>query len=114
MNPPMTKKCKQCECIKSINEFYRCKKWLQTKCKPCHNVARNNYKRKPYIPVVKKPTGFNKLSLDKRMSIIKDIQDGKKSSEIANSYGVLVDTFRLWKRKGLIKLNDNDNIKENV
>lgn len=107
-----TKKCTECECEKSVNDFYHCGIWYQSKCKPCHNAARGKYSRKPYEPKPKKPTGFNKLSFETKVNIIKDIQDGKKYSQISRDRCVGYATLQLWKKKGLIKLTIDKPIKE--
>ena len=108
-----TKTCKECNLVLPIENFYHAGKWYQSKCKPCHNMARNLYKRSPSkVKKPRKPTGFNKLPFDKRVNIIKDIQSGLNYSQVANRNSIKYVTLRVWKKKGLIKLVVDNQIKE--
>lgn len=107
-----TKNCKACKIVQPIENFYRAGKYYQAKCKPCHNAARDLYKRTPrvYIPrprqprKPRKPSGFNKLPFETRVAIIKKINEKQGYPKIAADHGILYATLQLWKRNGTIKL----------
>ena len=106
------KTCTGCKCVQTIDKFYRCGRWYQSKCIPCHNDARKQYSRKPYQPRVKKPIGFDKLPFNTRCNIIKDIQDGKKYKQVSRDHNILYATLILWKKRDSIKITASKPIKE--
>ena len=50
MDATRTKQCKDCGIIKPVStDFYKAGTSFQTRCKPCHNKSRSNY-RYTYTP----------------------------------------------------------------
>ena len=61
--------CKETLCVKTCFYISRVNSY-QALCKVCHNKVRNEHARNTQI---KKPTGFQKLSIETQESIIKDM-----------------------------------------
>ena len=99
-----TKVCLECKILQSTNNFYKAGKFLQSRCKPCHNNTRSQFK---YTKRPKKPTGFAKLTFEKQVGIIKSIKDGTKLQRVAHEFEIQYQSLLKWKNKGLIKLDIN-------
>jgi len=77
----MSKKCKDCEIEKPASDYYPSGKYLQSRCKPCHNKSRSRY----YIKkgrVSKKDIELREVN--KKISI--DLQAGMSLKEIGEKY----------------------------
>ena len=107
-----TKYCRGCkETLSLKNCFYTSRNnSYQALCKSCHNIARRSHARNTEI---KKPTGFQKLSLETQESIIKDMFYYNKFKEeqgwdyniskIIRKYNdIKYHNFMNWLKKGKI------------
>ena len=96
-----TKKCKACNEEKTLDQYYKTRKYLSGICKKCHNkrTAANN--RAHYIP--SKPRGFAALPEDKKLRIIEEVNAGKDMMQIAIDNGVHLDRLRSWKKFGKLQ-----------
>ena len=92
-----TKFCVECQTEKPVEDYYKTKKWLQKRCKPCHNGFRKNYAQKSTY--IKKLTGFAKLPDSVKDSILEDMKN-VDSMAIYKKYGnenkFSYTTFRKW------------------
>ncbi len=87
-----TKKCKQCGEVKEKEkDFYKAGTSYQSRCKPCHNKFRRNFKTN----YVKKPC---KYSNDVTIGKIKELRNNKtKWSVIAKTLNIPYQTLILIK-----------------
>lgn len=116
ITPPLeaTKFCKGCEKTLPLTEYYsrpKNKHLYLTLCKKCHNKVRNDHARN--TKKLKKPNGFQALSIETQKSIIKDmfyynkfkIEQGwdYNVSKIIKKYNeIKYHNFMNWIRKGKI------------
>lgn len=105
----VTKTCKECkENLPRDANFYKAGKYWQSRCKPCHNKMRNQFKTwvNPNPPP-KKPRGFQALSFETRCRIIQKINGGTTYKDVAQEFGIKYGTLIQWKKKGWLKVEIN-------
>ena len=99
-----TKHCVSCDTIKPVSEYYMSRKWLQKRCKPCHNAIRKTYIQTSTY--VKKKTGFCKLPDNVRIDILEDFKN-IDSMAIYKKYGTenkfSYTTLRKWVKTGQLR-----------
>ena len=101
------RKCITCHETKLLQEcFYKSGSGYRKYCKSCHNIKRKNYKCSN-IEYVKRPTGFDKLPVELRNKIAKDVHENLNVRAIHAKYHVEhaklnYQVLLRWKRQGKI------------
>ena len=93
---PTAKECPRCLETKDIATSYYRTSYLQ----PCH-VARRCLWVQNSKPYVKRPTGFQKLSLSVQEDIVDSIKNGLSLKQISDKHSIVYGgTILRWKRLG--------------
>ena len=96
---PTAKECPRClETMDIATCYYRTSKYSYCKyCKPCH-VARRCLWVQNSKPYVKRPTGFQKISLSVQEDIVDSIKNGLSLKQISDKHSIVYGTILRWKR----------------
>ena len=95
------KLCKDCEKIQDLSEFYKAGKSYQSRCKPCHNNKRKDWKNiSKYVPRIKKITGFRALDDELQKEILWKMSGRVSMKKICTQHDLNYSTFKRWKKDG--------------
>ena len=99
------KYCKDCDEIKPIDSFYRAGKIsYQTRCKPCHNLHRQELRDAKRKVKTKRLNPFRKLPQDKQDELLKYL-DTMPLTKLAIKMAIDKNTLSSWKRLGYLVCN---------
>jgi hypothetical protein len=86
---------------KDVKQFYKLWKTYHGRCKKCYCENQKKYKHKQKV-YIKRPTGFMKLSEEKRIKVLSMKANNQSLAQIAKDCDIYYKTILYWNKKNQI------------